>query len=529
MITITSEPGATGTRTDAPNEEGREPHAVDGLVSTGVHPIIPGFHPDPTVCRVGDDYYLAHSSFEYSPGVPVWHSRNLLHWTLLGNALERADQLPAGHAAASGGVYAPTLRHHDGRFWLITTDVSTEGQLVVWATDAAGPWSAALALPDVRGIDPDLAWDDEGRCWVTYASGAPGIEGIVQVQVDLGTGRTLSDPRVVWAGTGLAFPEAPHLYRVGSWWYLVIAEGGTERGHSVTVARSTRPDGPFVPAPSNPLLSHRSTTHPVQNTGHADFVQLGDGSWAMVYLGVRPRGITPLFHVLGRETFLAGIDWSDGWPSVDEDRFVRRTPDTSFTEPFGGPRLDPRWVSPGEAPMDFVTVDPTGGITLRAGIAANGARSALTTRILDLRWCLEADVDAGTGVGGLLLRLDDRHWCEIQANGEMARAVVCIGPLEATVGPELATGRGPVTVRMESLPSESAGPDDIALSIVVDGREMRLARIDGRYFSTEVAGGFTGRVAGVRAVTGTVGVSEVRYTGYDRADIAAAAQRDALA
>lgn len=206
------------------------------------NPVIPGFHPDPSVCRAGDDYYLACSSFEYFPGLPIFHSRDLVHWEQIGNALEWP--LPAA-TRSSGGIYAPTLRYHDGRFWLIVADASLQTVLVT-AANPAGPWSHPVTIPGITGVDPDIAWDDEGRCWCTFA-------GIVQVRIDPGTGQMLEEPRKTWSGTpGAQYPEAPHLYHVGAYWYLLIAEGGTERGHCVSVARGPAPDGPFEPCPANP-------------------------------------------------------------------------------------------------------------------------------------------------------------------------------------------------------------------------------------------------------------------------------------
>jgi xylan 1,4-beta-xylosidase len=490
--------------------EGRRRYAA-----ASVQPIIGGFHPDPSVCRVGRDYYLVNSSFEYSPGVPVWHSTDLAHWSLIGNALAEGDQFRAGEAGASGGIYAPTLRHHAGRFWLITTNVSAgSGQLLTSSVDPAGPWAPAVEIKGLAGIDPDLAWDDEGTCYVTFCSTKPGLPGIFQAPVDLENEVILQEPKLVWQGTGLANAEAPHLYRRNGWWYLMIAEGGTERGHSVSIARSRNPDGPFEPAPSNPIFSHRSTTHPVQNTGHADLVEAPDGEWSVVYLGVRPRGVTPSFHVNGRETFLAGVDWIDEWPRFVEGRFDFEIPDRSFVDLFAEPSLHPRWISPGASLGNFVSPAEQ-GVSLIPAACASGAVSALAVRVTDERWRLDVALRTAEGAAGVILRLDDRHWCEIRANNGSARAVLHIGPLEAQVG-DTATDLGQTpTVRIESVPPTQGGPDDISISVKRDGRSVSLARFDGRYLSTEVAGGFTGRVAGIRAISGMVEVASVRYQADD--------------
>jgi hypothetical protein len=201
------------------------------------NPVIAGFHPDPSICRAGADYYLACSSFEYSPGVPVFRSRDLMHWEQIGNALQNyalPDTTPS-----SGGIYAPTLRYHDGRFWLITTDVSGGGTVLFTAAEPAGPWSEPIRVPAAQGFDPDLAWDDEGRCWCTFA-------GIEQVRIDPQTGQALSEARHLWSGTpGAQWPEAPHLYQIGA--YLVPDDRrGRHRARPLRVggARSGAGRGP---------------------------------------------------------------------------------------------------------------------------------------------------------------------------------------------------------------------------------------------------------------------------------------------
>ena len=267
-------------------------------MSALANPVVPGFFPDPSVCRVGEDYYLACSSFEYFPGVPIHHSTDLTTWTLVANALDRPEQLPLAGARSSGGIYAPTLRHHDGLFWLVTTNVSAAATSSTPRRTRAARGLTRSRCDGAVGIDPDLAWDADGTCWLTYSElGGDGLEAvsgqIKQVRLDPHSGRPLEPPRALWSGTGLQFPEAPHLYEIDGTWYLLIAEGGTGPATRSRSPAAPSPSGPFEGCPHNPILSHRSTDHPVQNTGHADLVQAPDGSWWMVLLGVRRAGAHP--------------------------------------------------------------------------------------------------------------------------------------------------------------------------------------------------------------------------------------------
>jgi beta-xylosidase len=265
------------------------------------NPLIPGFNPDPSVVLADGVYYLVTSTFEYLPGIPVYRSTDLVTWTHIGNVATRPEQAGVDDVATGGGVWAPTIRYRDGVFYVIVTiAMSPRGCVVFTATDPAGPWSDGITIDGVGGIDPDLAWDDDGTAYVTFSGLHTSGEqigqhlGIQQVRVDLAAGKALEAPRSLWSGTGLKFPEAPHLYRRGDSWYLVIAEGGTERGHSVSVARGPSPEGPFEGHPANPVLSARSTSRPIQNTGHGDLVATPDGGTALVLLGKRPFGLTQL-------------------------------------------------------------------------------------------------------------------------------------------------------------------------------------------------------------------------------------------
>lgn len=483
-----------------------------------VRPIIPGFYPDPSICRVGDTYYVVNSSFEYLPGLPVHASTDLVTWRFVGNALTRPSQIPEHRGNPSGSVYAPTIRHHDGRFWIVWTDTNQHGegvgQLLIHAEDAAGPWSDPIEVPGTVGIDPDLCWDEDGVCHLTWAPHAPHLHPLGTVPIEPETGALLAEPRLLWKGTGGAHPEGPHLYRIDGWWYLLAAEGGTERGHSVTIARARTLDDEFEPAPTNPILTHRGIQHPVQNAGHGDLVQLADGGWAMVHLGVRPRGATPGFHVNGRETFLVGVDWVDGWPVVVEDRYTAVRTDASFADDFRGEALDGRWLGVGMFPASFTAPVP-GGLEISA--ERGSGIPLLCVRAVDVEWVVDARVDATGGALALEVRIDDAHSYALVHDGEAVSAVLTIGPAVATLG-RVATGPE-ATLRLRvRLPEPTSRwgepqPDIVDLVVVdADGRETVLGSADGRYLSTEVAGLFTGRVVGVRALRGAVRLEAFSYT-----------------
>lgn len=481
-------------------------------------PIIAGFYPDPSICRVGQDYYLANSSFEYMPGVPLFHSTDLISWKQIGNTLQREDQLDVSHAAGSLGVCAPTLRHHDGKFWLITTNSAQveRGHLLLSTEDPAGPWSPAVYIAGVIGIDPDLAWDEDGTCYLTWTSFDPRCFGIVQARLDTSTGQLLEEPRQLWSGTGLASPEGPHLLRRGSWWYLVLAEGGTERGHAVTVARSRSPRGPFTAHPHNPVLTHRSTDHPVQNTGHADLVEGPDGQWSMVHLGVRPRGGGPGFHVNGRETFLVGVDWKDDWPVIDENRYSVPAADHSFTDAFDTPELHSRWISPRRPPADFTAPAPGDGLRIAATAENYGA---LLTRTRDEHWRVDVTVDTGSdGTARFVLRLDDTHWYALDVDATNVTVRARIGTLGQSVAQSPRDSHDTAvrlfmrtTPAVSSHPALPTDPDLIDLGYLDGEQEVVVATLEGRYLSSEVAGGFTGRVVGMQALQANVNLRRFEY------------------
>ncbi len=287
------------------------------------NPIISGCYPDPSICRVGNDYYTVHSTFEYFPGVPVLHSKDLVHWQQIGYCLTRKSQLPLNKVRASGGIYAPTLRYHNGTFYMVTTNIDGGGNFYITAKNPAGPWSEPVWLNDGGGIDPSLFFDDDGKVYYTRHEGQ-GDGYIAQTTFDIKTGKIEGPLKKIWGGTGGIWAEGPHLYKINGKYFLMISEGGTAYDHRVTVARSDSPWGPFESDPNNPILTHRNLpNHPIQVVGHADMVETPAGWW-LVCLGVRPQG--GRFHHIGRETFLAPVAFNkEGWPVVNGNGTIEFT------------------------------------------------------------------------------------------------------------------------------------------------------------------------------------------------------------
>ncbi len=277
------------------------------------NPIIPGYHPDPSVCRVGDTYYLVNSSFQYFPGVPIFQSKDLVHWQQIGNVLDRESQLPLKGASSWLGIYAPTIRYHEGTYYMITTNVGNGGNFMVTAQDPRGPWSEPIWLKQ-QGIDPSLYFEN-GKCYMVSNPG----DAIWLCEINPKTGEQLTESKKLWQGDGGRYPEGPHIYKKDGYYYLLISEGGTELAHRLTIARSKKIEGPYESNPNNPILTNCSRLGQgmqIQGTGHGDFVQATDGSWWMVFLAYRNYGGS--YHHLGRETYLAPVEWKKGqWPVVN--------------------------------------------------------------------------------------------------------------------------------------------------------------------------------------------------------------------
>ncbi|SHM15357.1 alpha-N-arabinofuranosidase [Flavobacterium flevense] len=282
------------------------------------NPILSGFYPDPSICRVGDDYYMVNSSFEWFPGMPIHHSKDLVNWELIGYGLSRPNQveLPVG-LKDSRGIYAVTIRHHEGLFYLITTCVNCKNNFYVTATNPAGPWSDPVWL-NSRGIDPSLFWDEDGKCYYTGHANITGVNdwpeknGAWIQELDTKQGKLIGEPKQITHGhaKNARWTEGPHLYKKDGKYLLLVAEGGTGFQHSVTLHHSDNVWGPYIPYHSNPVMSHRQLGQdfPIHSVGHADLIQTQNNEWWAVMLGKRKN---ENFSLLARETFLTPVKFEN--------------------------------------------------------------------------------------------------------------------------------------------------------------------------------------------------------------------------
>jgi xylan 1,4-beta-xylosidase len=294
------------------------------------NPILAGFYPDPSICRAGDDYYIVNSSFSYYPGLPIFHSKDLLNWQQVGYAMNRPEQLNLDGAGVSRGLFAPAISYHNGVFYIVCTLIDKLGNFVITAKDPKGPWSNPVSLSQVNGIDPSLFFDDNGKSYIVFNSIPPnnvsmhnGHRTIRIFEFDAQNLKVTGEEKIlINGGTDMAkkpvWIEGPHLIKKDDWYYLICAEGGTGYNHSEVVFRSKSMEEPFISYEKNPILTQRELDpkrkNPITTTGHADFVEGKDGKWWAVFLGCRPYEGD--YYNTGRETFMAPVEWKEGWPTV---------------------------------------------------------------------------------------------------------------------------------------------------------------------------------------------------------------------
>ncbi|WP_267379835.1 MULTISPECIES: glycoside hydrolase family 43 protein [unclassified Sphingomonas] len=510
------------------------------------NPILPGFYPDPSIIRVGAWFYLVNSTFAYFPGLPVFRSRDLVHWTQIGNAIDRPEQLDLTGRGVSEGLFAPALHHAGDRFYIINTCVGCGGTFIVTAHDPAGRWSDPVWIRDVGGIDPSLFTDEDGTTWLVNNDAPAGkllYEGHRAIWIrrfDLATMKTVGPARVIVDGgvdiaTKPAWTEGPHLFRHDGHYYLMTAEGGTSVNHSETVYRADRPDGPFVPL-HRPILTQRDLPadrpNPIGSAGHAQLVDTPSGDWWAVFLATRPYAGD--FYNTGRETFLLRARWQDGWPIITRP---------GETIPYAAPAPALPRGAPGPFPI-------SGNFTLRDDFhAATLAPYWLTVRTPHERWWrtgadglaltprpdrigergqpsflgrrqqhrhaeasaeIRADVLAPGGKAGLVAYQNEAHYylIALMQDRGMRRIrverragegdpvdgmVLASAPLPAGAG----TGRAPLRLRIVA----DDGRYAFDYAVKGGGWTRLLANADGTVLSTAKAGGFVGTTMGPYAYT----------------------------
>ncbi|HEY1791430.1 MAG TPA: family 43 glycosylhydrolase [Opitutaceae bacterium] len=493
------------------------------------NPVLAGFYPDPDICRVGADYYLINSTFAYFPGIPVFHSRDLVNWTQVGNAIDRPGQLNYAGLGVSRGIFAPALSYHDGIFYVVCTHVDGGGNFVITARDPAGPWSDPAWL-GFDGIDPSLFFDGDSA-WIVNNGPPPGgrslYEGHRAIWIQRFDARTLKllGPRSVIVNGGVRMAdhpqwiEGPHLLKEDGWYYLICAEGGTAEGHSEVVFRSRAPDGPFEAGPVNPILTQRDLPgdrpNPVTCTGHADLVMTPEGKWWAVFLGCQPY--LPGTYNTGRETFMLPVEWKGGWPVIlAQGRPVGLMPASpggaslaagpvphtgnfTWTDDFRGPGLALPWMGLRGLPRFEL-----GRQGLLLAPATRGLESAATPaflahRVQHAHFTAETTLEIpprGVSAGIAVFQNETHYFLWHFADDDGGKAVV----LEIDDG----TGR-------RVLSSSPAGQGTATLVVKVDGghctfsvktrghRSRGYAReggYDATILSTRAAGGFVGSVVG---------------------------------
>ena len=486
------------------------------------NPVIPGFYSDPSVCRVGHDYYLVTSTFEYFPGVPVFHSKDLVNWEQIGYCIHRKEQLPQGM-----NIFACTLRYHEGTFYMITTNVGRGGTFFVTAKDPAGPWSDPVWVK-VAGIDPDLFFDDDGK---NYVISSP----MILYEINLQNGEFLTEGRKVWNGTGGRYAEGPHIYKKDGYYYLMAAEGGTEEAHSETIARSHTIWGPYTENHSNPILAHANAAgqgNPIQGVGHADIIHTHDGSWWIVFHGYRTVS-DKVHHILGRETCLAPVCWpKNGWPVVNGNgtATVDMTCPTLPLHPFPKPPpredfdhkelgLDWNYI---QLPNynDFSLTERQGYLRLKGAAEHIGNWNTSTfvgRRLKDHYFTattrVEFDPERENEEAGIILLNNGSHFDMMIHEKEGTRFIVVRLQFGRTLytSEELPLEPGPVDLRIK-------GEKSTFTFSYAQGDEgyTDIETVDSKFLATETVGRFTGIYVGLYATgNGMVSKANADYDWFE--------------
>ncbi|MFV0505723.1 MAG: glycoside hydrolase family 43 protein [Bacteroidales bacterium] len=511
------------------------------------NPVLQGYYPDPSVCKRGEYFYLVTSTFSNFPGLPIFRSTDLINWDQIGNALDRPEQFDNTDKRTSQGIYAPTIRYnkHEDMFYLVTTYVGGGGNFMLKAKDPAGPWSNPIWLPEVLGIDPDLFFDNDGRLYIANNQDPEGgglyqgHKAIWLQEFDMKTEKTIGERKMIRNGGNNLdekpiWIEGPHLYKMDGYYYLLTSEGGTSINHSLCFYRSKDVWGPYEACPSNPVLTQRSLDpnreDPVSNAGHADIVQMNDGSWRVVFLACRPYTAANDFNI-GRETFMLPFEWRGGWPYFMEkneqiplivDGLGSGKADANFEwkEEFAKKEIPMNWMFlriPSSEWWRFP--QDKNGIVIEAqatNLREQNQSAFLMVRQQHHEFSLETELTFNPTredkFAGLAMLQNEVHFITFGLTQRDAK--ICVVVNQSTE--QTNTKRIPVDMGIESI----IGQKQLASMMLASGENIKLRivckdahfsfyandmlvvdGVDARHLSTEQAGGFIGTLLGVYVST----------------------------
>ncbi|OZI08102.1 glycoside hydrolase 43 family protein [Siphonobacter sp. BAB-5385] len=530
--------------------------------TTLVNPILSGFYPDPSIVQVDKDYYLINSTFSYFPGIPVFHSKDLKNWKQIGNVIDRPSQMDFMGERLTRGLFAPAISYHKGTYYVTCTDIDHDGNFVVTAKNPAGPWSNPVRIPQVRGIDPSLYFDDNDKAYILYNSDAPdnkpqysGHRTIRMYEFDYQNLKVVGEEKqLVNGGVDISkkpvWIEGPHILKRNNWYYLYAAEGGTSVNHSEVVFRSKSVWGPYIPYEHNPILTQKGLPedrkNPVTSAGHAQFVEGPDGKTYSIFLAVRPYEGD--FYNTGRETFIAPVEWKEDWPIINPDhKEIQYSYPVNYAEskpkdllPQSGnfgytmtfeKSLDPsllfmRTVDPGS-----YTLSKKQGLTLKLkpetcmemgnpSFVGKRQQHLFSTAETELSFSPKAEYEKA----GLVILQDEHHFYFLSKGQKDGKPVIQLFksvPREKSM--ELVT-EAPLNTTADKVNLRIASQgDSYSFSYTTDGKNWQVLKdkMDGKFLSTKVAGGFIGCVYGMYATSSgesSSNTASFRYLKYEGKD-----------
>lgn len=477
------------------------------------NPIIKGFYPDPSMCKANGKYYLVCSSMQYFPAVPLFESKDLINWKQIGNCLNRPSQIALEGVNSSGGVFASTIRYNDGRFYMVTTNSTTQQNFYVYTDDIYGEWSEPIYVQQ-GGIDPSLYFEDGKTYFLSNGQDDNGIDGITQCEIDITTGEKLSPSVNIWQGTGGRYIEGPHMYKIGEYYYLMVAEGGTEYGHMVTYARSKNIYGKFESFSGNPVLTNRNLGgFEIQGVGHGDLIQDEYNQWWLVHLGFRQMDQWMPYHHLGRETFLTPIQFNqDGWFTagyngttihefeVEYPKEIVQKEQKVFT--FENTNLKVDWLHIRIPDMKNYSFKH-GTLTLKGTektLDDVASPTFIGIRQKDFKSVITCDVSVESGEGGITLFMDEQQHYDLLVtkadSGYIITEKLNIGDIKHIQNSISVGDNGSITLEVRS------NNFVYEFNVIVNGTKHTLGCAQTKYLSTEVASGFTGVIIGLFAHNG---------------------------